>query len=80
MSCGLSAFFFFHLQCVMNLDSLAQALIALGCPAEKSGEMAAQIDKRARQLAAQKDQTYDAAMAHLLSLMREGWAAKERGG
>ncbi|MHB1306984.1 MAG: hypothetical protein ACYDC1_00955 [Limisphaerales bacterium] len=63
----------------MNLDSLAQALVALGCPAVKSAEMAAQLDKRARQLSTQKGRTYEEAMAHLLGLMRQGWAAKERG-
>ncbi len=41
--------------------------------------MAAQLDKRARQLAAEKDRTYDEAMGHLLQLMRQGWAAKEKG-
>jgi hypothetical protein len=63
----------------MNLDELAVALTALGCPLEKSSEMASQLDKRARQLAGQKEQTYDEAMAHLLSLMRQGWAAQARG-
>ncbi len=61
------------------LDQLAQALVALGCPAEKSAEMAAQLDKRAHQLAAEKGRTYEAALAHLLGLMRQGWAAQERG-
>lgn len=61
------------------LEQLAQALVALGCPAEKAPEMAAQLDKRARQLAEQKGRTYEAALAHLLSLMKQGWAAKERG-
>ena len=61
------------------LESLGQALVALGCPAEKAREMAAQLDKRARQLAEQKGRSYDEAMAHLLELMRQGWAAKERG-
>jgi hypothetical protein len=41
--------------------------------------MAAQLDKRARQLAATKGRTYEEAMAHLLELMRQGWSAKERG-
>ncbi len=63
----------------MELDQLAQGLVALGCPPEKSAEMAAQLDKRARQLSEQKKQTYDDAMTHLLSLMRQGWAAKDRG-
>lgn len=63
----------------MDLDQLATALVALGCPAEKSREMAAQLDKRATQLAQQNGQSYEEAMTHLLGLMRQGWAAKERG-
>jgi cell division protein ZapA (FtsZ GTPase activity inhibitor) len=58
---------------------LAAALAAIGCPPEKSAEMAAQLDKRARQLAQQKGRTYEEALAHLLGLMRQGWAARERG-
>lgn len=41
--------------------------------------MAAQLDKRARQLAEEKQRPYEEAMTHLLELMRQGWAAKERG-
>jgi len=63
----------------MELDSLATALVSLGCPAEKSREMAGQLDKRARQLSEQKGDTYENALSHLLALMREGWAARERG-
>jgi hypothetical protein len=58
---------------------LASLLVALGCPAEKSLEMAAQLDKRATQLAQQKSKTYAEAMSHLLNLMKQGWAAKEKG-
>jgi hypothetical protein len=58
---------------------LAQVLIALGCPADKSAEMGAQLDKRARQLAAEKGGSYEAALQHLLTLMRQGWAAKAKG-
>jgi len=47
----------------------------MGCPEHKCAEMAAQLDKRARQLAAQKDRGYDEALAHLLKLMSQGWAA-----
>ncbi len=61
----------------MNLDLLAKALEGAGCPSDKSAEMAAQLDKRARQLAEQKGRTYEEAMKHLLSLMAQGWAAKE---
>ncbi len=63
----------------MVVTELEKKLIALGCPQEKSGEMAAQLDKRARQLGAQKGRSYDEALAHLLNLMRQGWAAKEKG-
>ncbi len=59
----------------MEVSQLAQILVALGCPAEKSAEMAAQLDKRARQLAAEKNRPYDEALKHLLTLMRQGWAA-----
>ena len=59
----------------VETSNLAQVLVALGCPAEKSAEMAAQLDKRARQLAAEKGRSYEAAMQHLLTLMKQGWAA-----
>ena len=59
----------------MEISQIAQALVALGCPAEKSLEMAAQLDKRARQLAEQKGGSYEDALAHLLNLMKQGWAA-----
>jgi hypothetical protein len=62
-----------------NLNDLAALLVALGCPREKSLEMASQLDKRARQLSAQKNKTYEEAMSHLLNLMKQGWAAKEKG-
>ena len=62
-----------------NLDELAAALAGMGCPPGKSAEMAAQLDKRARQLAAQTGHTYADALAHLLTLMSQGWAAKDRG-
>lgn len=61
-----------------DLEQLGAALVALGCPQDKSAEMATQLDKRARQLAEQKDRTYEEALAHLLGLMKQGWAAKEK--
>jgi hypothetical protein len=63
----------------METSELAKVLVALGCPAEKSAEMAAQLDKRARQLAAEKGRSYEEAVKHLLTLMRQGWSAKEKG-
>jgi hypothetical protein len=62
----------------MNLADLASALAALGCPPDKSLEMARQLDRRARQLVRQKGRTYEEALTHLLGLMRQGWAAKKR--
>jgi hypothetical protein len=62
----------------MEQTDLAAVLIALGCPAEKSAEMASQLDKRARQLAERKGRPYEEALAHLLELMRQGWASSSR--
>ena len=63
----------------MDRNELASVLVALGCPQEKSVEMAGQLDKRARQLAEEKNRSYEDALAHLLGLMRQGWASKEKG-
>ena len=62
----------------MEISELAAVLTALGCPSEKSAEMAAQLDKRARQLARQKGRSYEEALQHLLGLMKQGWAATGR--
>jgi len=62
-----------------DLDQLAQVLVSWGCPAAKSREMASQLDKRARQLAEQKGRSYEDALAHLLNLMKQGWAAQQKG-
>jgi hypothetical protein len=63
----------------MNISELSTFLVGMGCPAERSAEMASQLDKRARQLVEQKGRPYEEALAHLLGLMRQGWAAKEKG-
>ena len=63
----------------MDHSELTRVLVAMGCPVEKSAEMAVQLDKRARQLATDKGRTYEEALTHLLTLMRQGWAAKEKG-
>ena len=62
-----------------QLTDLAALLVGMGCPQEKSAEMAVQLDKRARQLAEQKGKTHEEATAHLVALMKQGWAAKEKG-
>ncbi len=63
----------------MEIAQIAQILVALGCPAEKSTEMAAQLDKRAQQLAVEKGGSYEDALKHLVGLMRQGWSAKQKG-
>lgn len=60
----------------MAVEEIAQALAALGCPAERCAELAAQLDKRAGQLAILKNRSRDEAVVHLLRLMAEGWAAQ----
>ena len=62
-----------------DLAQLEQTLVTLDCLPCPAGEMAAQLDKRATQLAEQKQKTHEEALAHLLKLMSQGWAAKERG-
>jgi hypothetical protein len=62
----------------VEISQLAQVLVALGCPPEKSAEMAAQLDRRAKQLAAEKNRTYEDALKHLLTLMSQGWAAQKK--
>ena len=64
---------------LLDLNELAAVLVGMGCPQGKSAGMAAQLDKRARQLAEEKGRSYEDALAHLLGLMRQGWAAKESG-
>ncbi len=63
----------------MSIGELAKLLETLGCPAASSELFARQLDKRARQLADTKGRSYDEALEHLLRLMSQGWAARERG-
>jgi hypothetical protein len=62
-----------------SIEDLASVLTRLGCPPGKSSEMAAQLDRRARQLAERENRPREEALAHLLGLMKRGWAAKESG-
>ena len=62
----------------MSLEDLEKNLVSLGCPAEKSIEMAAQLDKRAHQISRAKGRTHEEALAHLINLMKQGWAAQGR--
>jgi hypothetical protein len=63
----------------MDLSELTRLLEHLGCPVERAAEMASQLEKRAHQLAARDGRPYEQALAHLLELMKQGWAAKEKG-
>ena len=49
----------------------------MGCPDAKSGEMAQQLAKRSGQLALERNQSQAEAMAYLLGLMKQGWAAQQ---
>ena len=62
------------------LDELAALLITLGCPTDKARAMAEQLDRRAAQLASHKGRSHAEALAHLLGLMQQGWAAQGRPG
>ena len=61
----------------MDLAELEKLLAALGCPPEKSAEMASQLDRRARQLSERNNRSYEDALKHLLELMSQGWAAQK---
>ena len=50
--------------------ALASALQQLGVPAAQALAMAAQLDKRANQLAEKDGRTYEDALRHLLQLMK----------
>ena len=62
----------------MQTTELALLLEKMGCPAAKAPELAQQLDKRARQLAGSPGRTYEDALAHLLKLMQQGWAAQQQ--
>jgi hypothetical protein len=63
----------------MTPEELSLLLEGMGCPQAKSLQMANQLDKRARQLAAREGRSYEDALTHLLRLMKQGWAAREEG-
>jgi hypothetical protein len=63
----------------MESKDLVSILLNLGCPPEKTDEMAAQLIRRAQQLSEYRGRTKEEALSHLLNLMKQGWAAKEKG-
>jgi len=60
----------------MDHTELSDTLKSLGCPDDKCAAMARQLDKRARQLMTERNQSHEQALAHLIGLMRQGWAAQ----
>ncbi len=60
-------------------EALAEALVRMGCPQASAGTMAAQLEKRAVQIAAQTGRTPEDALGHLLRLMAEGGAIASGG-
>jgi hypothetical protein len=60
-------------------SDVAGMLVTLGCPPDRANVMAAQLIKRAGQLAQERGWSAPEAMAHLLRLMAGGWAAQARG-
>ena len=63
----------------MTIEELSVILGQIGCPEARISEMASQLDKRAAQLSQAQGRSYEESLAHLLSLMKQGWSAKERG-
>ena len=62
----------------VNTTALAKTLTSMGCPENKSTEMAKQLTKRSKQLAKERNHSHEEAMAYLLNLMKQGWAAQKK--
>ena len=60
----------------MTLPEIATTLELLGCPPEKSADMASQLDRRARMDAERQGTSYETALTRLLGLMAQGWATQ----
>ncbi|MDP7011219.1 MAG: hypothetical protein QF685_07560 [Verrucomicrobiota bacterium] len=58
--------------------ALEGALTQFGVPVEKAPGMAAQLDKRAHQLAEAEDRTYAEALMHLLQLMKNAQDERDK--
>jgi len=62
----------------MIFAELKAFLGKLGVPEENLEAMASQLEKRALQLAEERQQPYEETLAHLIHLLKQGWAAKQR--
>lgn len=62
----------------MTHDELNQFLKSLGIPEENLEVMSSQLEKRAQQIAEKKNQSYEEALIYLITLLKQGWAAKQK--
>jgi hypothetical protein len=63
----------------MNREELIHFLGTIGVPSDNCTTMAEQLEKRATQLSEKRNQSYDEALTHLINLLKQGWAAKQKG-
>jgi hypothetical protein len=63
----------------MTIEEIRDFLLKLGAPPADALAMAQQLDKRARQMQTERGQSYEEALGHLIGMLKQGWAAKERG-
>ena len=64
-------------RCV-TLPEIETFIRSLGAPSDQAPDMARQLDKRARQLASERGQPYEESLAHLIALMKQGWAGQAK--
>ncbi len=62
----------------MTRDEIHGFLETLGVPRENRGDMAVQIEKRARQMALEKSRSYADCLKHVIQMLAEGWAGRQR--
>ena len=62
----------------MTHTELETFLGSLGIPIEDRKLMAQQLEKRAYQLSEKRDQSYEESLNHLIILLKQGWAAKQK--
>jgi hypothetical protein len=62
----------------MNQQEIESFLINLGVPVGNASAMAQQLQKRAKQLAEKRNQSYEEMLTHLINLLKQGWAAKQK--
>ena len=63
----------------MTIEEIRDFLLEVGAPPSEALTMARLLDKRARQLQAERGKSYEETLAHLIALLKQGWSAKQRG-